>query len=143
MAHINRSAILPYASERMFVLVNDVEKYPEYLDGCTATQVFEQSAEHMLASLHLEKKGIKLSFTTRNEIDAPKSIVLRLEEGPFESFEGRWFFQTLSDDACKVILDLQFKLSSKVTSMAASKLLDNLGNNLVDAMVTRAKKIYG
>ena len=41
MAHINRSAILPYADHQMFALVNDVARYPEYLEGCVAADIHE------------------------------------------------------------------------------------------------------
>ncbi len=143
MAHIHRNAILPFSVEQMYVLVNDVASYPQYLDGCSNTIIHEESDTHMLATLALAKKGIKLEFTTRNILDAPKSITLQLDDGPFDQFEGRWFFQHLADDACKVLLDLQFSLSSKISSVAANKLLDSIGNNMVDAMVKRAKHVYG
>ncbi len=143
MAHIHRNALLPYSVEQMFQLVNKVDDYPLYLEGCAEAIVHEQNDTAMKATLKLERRGIKLAFTTSNIIDAPKSIILNLDEGPFTSFEGRWFFQYLADDACKVMLDLQFQLSGKLTSVAAAKLLDSVGNNMVDAMVKRAKQIYG
>jgi ribosome-associated toxin RatA of RatAB toxin-antitoxin module len=143
MSHINRTAILPYADHLIFALVNDVAAYPDYMDGCVAAEIHEHSETYMCATLKLEKKGIRLMFTTENAIDSPKSIVMNLKEGPFDSFEGRWFVQRLNEDACKVILDLQFTLSSKLTSIAAKKLFDNVSNNMVDTMVKRAKKVYG
>ena len=142
MSHIQRHALLPFSVEQMFKLVNKVEDYPLYLEGCAEAIIHQQSDTEMRATLKLEKRGIKLEFTTHNIIDAPKSIVLHLEDGPFAQFEGRWFFQYLADDACKVILDLQFQLSGKITSVAAAKLLDSVGNNMVDAMINRAKHIY-
>jgi ribosome-associated toxin RatA of RatAB toxin-antitoxin module len=142
MAHIHRHALLMFSDQQMFDLVNDVGAYPLYLDGCVATSVLEQSAEHMLAELRLEKKGIKLNFTTRNQLDGPKSIVMQLEDGPFDSFEGRWFFQHLDVGACKIILDIQFSLSNRLQGMAAKKLFDAVANSMVDAMVKRANLIY-
>lgn len=143
MSHIHRTALLPYSDQQMFVLVNDVAAYPQYMDGCVAAIVHEQSADAMLATLKLEKKGIKMQFSTRNQLDAPKSIVMQLEDGPFDRFEGRWFFQSLQADACKVVLDLQFSLNSRLMAVAAKKLFDGVANNMVDAMVQRAKRVYG
>jgi len=143
MPHINRSALLPFSDRQMFDLVNDVAAYPLYLEGCVAANIIEQSETAMMASLKLEKRGIKMQFTTANVLDAPKSIVMSLQEGPFDTFEGRWFFQRLSDDACKVILDLQFSLSGRFVDMAMRKLFDSVSNNMVDAMVKRAREIYG
>ncbi len=143
MAHINRSALLPYSDEQMYTLVNDVTAYPLYMDGCVHTEVHEQSTEAMLATLYLEKRGIKLQFTTRNQLDAPKSVVMALDDGPFDRFEGRWFFQRLDTSACKVILDIQFDLSSRLAGMATAQLFDGVSNNMVDALVKRAKEVYG
>ena len=143
MAHIQRHALLPFTVEQMFQLVNKVDDYPQYLEGCSKAIIHAQDNTSMKATLMLEKRGIKLQFTTLNTIDAPKSIILNLDDGPFTQFEGRWFFQYLSDDACKVMLDLRFQLAGKLTSVAAAKLLDSVGNNMVDAMVKRAKQIYG
>lgn len=143
MPHINRSALLPFSDRQMFELVNDVAAYPLYLDGCVGVVIIEHTPASMVASLSLERRGIKMSFTTANVLDAPKSIVMNLHEGPFESFEGRWFFQRLNDDACKVILDMQFSLTGRFVDLAARKLFDSVSNNMVDAMVKRARDIYG
>lgn len=143
MTHIHRSALLSYSDAKMFALVNDVSAYPDYLDGCIKADVLEQTPTLMRATLGLESKGVQLNFTTENVLDAPKSIVMSLIDGPFDAFEGRWFFQHLDDDACKVILDMQFELSNRLTSFAAKKLFDAVSNNMVDAMVVRAKKLYG
>lgn len=143
MPHINRSALLPFTDQQMFDLVNDIAAYPLYLDGCVAAYIVEQTPTAMVGKLNLEKKGIKMQFTTANVLDAPKSIVMTLHEGPFETFEGRWFFQRLNDNACKVILDLQFTLSGRLVDLAIRKLFDSVSNNMVDAMVKRAREIYG
>ena len=143
MNHINRSALLPYSDKQMYALVNNVAEYPLYMDGCASTEVLHSSDTEMMATLKLEKKGIKMQFTTRNQLDAPKSIVMQLEDGPFETFEGRWFFQHLNENACKVILDIQFSLSNRVKGMAARKLFNTVSNNMVDAVVNRAKDVYG
>ena len=143
MSHINRSALLPFSVQQMFDLVNDVAAYPQYMEGCAGAIVHEKTPVLMNATLNLEKHGIKMSFTTKNVLDAPKSIVMNLQEGPFDMFEGRWFFQQLNETSCKVILDIQFTLSNRIKGMAVKKLFDSVSNNMVDAMVKRAKAIYG
>ncbi|HEY9032601.1 MAG TPA: type II toxin-antitoxin system RatA family toxin [Pseudomonadales bacterium] len=143
MSHIHRHALLPYSDAQMFALVNDVAAYPEYLAGCAAAIVHEQREDAMLATLQLAKKGVRMQFTTRNVLDAPKSIVMQLEDGPFDSFEGRWFFQSLRPDACKVVLDLQFSLNNRMLAVASRTLFDSVSHSMVDAMVQRAKVIYG
>lgn len=143
MAHINRSALLPYPTQAMFELVNDIEAYPAYMDGCVGAKILRRDTDLIEARLELARGAIRYSFATRNRLDAPKLIRMELIDGPFTQFEGRWFFQTLGDNASKVILDLQFTMSSTLGSLAAKKLFDGVANNLVDALCQRAKTVYG
>lgn len=143
MTHINRSALLPFRSEAIFELVNDIEAYPLFMDGCVGAKILKHDWQVIEARLDLARGGIKQSFTTRNRLDSPKSIHMELVEGPFSRFDGRWFFQSLSEDACKVILDLQFTVSNKVVGIAVKRLFDSVSNNMVDAVCKRAGDVYG
>jgi ribosome-associated toxin RatA of RatAB toxin-antitoxin module len=142
MTHINRSALLPYPAEYLFELVNDIEAYPHYMEGCVGARVLKRDWQIIEARLDLAKGGVRQSFVTRNRLDVPKSIHMELLEGPFTHLDGRWFFQTLGEDACKVILDLQFKIANRVTALAARKLIESVSNNLVDAVCRRANELY-
>ena len=140
---IRKSALLYYSAQQMYELVNDVAAYPEFIDDCVASRVVEQSAEHMLAQLSLKKAGVALDFTTRNTLVAPSSIDLQLEEGPFTAFGGNWQFLALGESACKVSLYLEFALDGAVRAGLAARLLESVGNSLVDAFSERAKLRYG
>lgn len=142
MASIHRSALLPYSAKQMFDLVNDIESYPSYMDGCVGSEVFFRDASCIEARLDLSKGGIKQSFATRNRLVEPESITMELVEGPFSHFEGVWRFTHLQDSACKVSLDLEFTVSNKLVGMAAKRLFDSVAGNLVDALCQRAKVVY-
>ena len=143
MASIKRSALVQYSADQMFDLVNDIEKYPEFMMGCTKAVVISQSDEWIVGKLRLSKAGLAQEFTTKNWLDRPSSIEMELVEGKFKSFSARWSFKTLSDDACKVALSMEFEVDSFLVDVAAEKLLTSSANNLVDAIVARAKEIYG
>lgn len=143
MVEINRTALLPYPAEQMFDLVNDVAAYPEYMEGCTGSEIIEQSDSHMVARLNLAKGPLKHSFVTKNTLVQGQSIDMGLVEGPFKRFEGHWQFIALDNNACKVSLDLRFDMSSKLLGGAAKKLFSGLGNSLVDSLCQRAHQLYG
>ncbi|MDD9891494.1 MAG: type II toxin-antitoxin system RatA family toxin [Gammaproteobacteria bacterium] len=143
MTSINRSALVEYSSEQMFDLVNDIEKYPTYMDGCREAIVLAQSEDELTGKLVLSKFGIKQVFTTRNILNRPRSIDMELLEGNFKTFSSRWTFESLAEDACKVSLDMEFEFDLGLADYAAAKLLSNSANSLVDSLVARAKKIYG
>ncbi len=143
MTTISRSALLPYSADQIFDLINDVNAYPQFMDGCVGAEVLSESDEAMVARLDLSRAGVRQSFTTRNALLRPLEIKLELVDGPFESFAGRWTLLALNEQACKVSLFLSFTLNSSVLSAAARQLLNSAANSMVDAMVKRAKFVYG
>jgi|SRR5210317_1644099 len=139
MKTIQRSALLMYPVEHLYRLVNEVESYSQFIDGCVGSEVFERSESELRARLDLAKAGVKLSFTTHNTMVPNELIVLNLVDGPFKAFTGEWRFTRLQDNACKVEFELQFELNNSLLSAAVGKLLDGVTKNLVDALCQRAK----
>src|SRR5690348_3473248 len=62
LTEIHRSALLLYPASSLFALVNDIESYPSFMDGCVGADVLHRSEELVEARLHLAKAGIRHSF---------------------------------------------------------------------------------
>ena len=143
MTVIERSALLSYPAEQIFDLVADIERYPEFLDGCVGAKILERRDDAVTASLRLSKAGISHGFTTRNTLQRPHSMALSLVEGPFERFQGEWVFRALGDSACKASLRLEFDMARGLVGAAVGKLFDRVALDLVDAIVRRANQQLG
>lgn len=143
MTVINRSALLPYSARQLFDLVSDVESYPSYMEGCVGARILRREDQMLEARLDLARGGINQSFSTRNRMRAAQEITLELLDGPFDYFSGYWDFRALGDSACKLSLYLEFRFSSKLLGVAASRLFEKVTNNLVDAVGRRATQLYG
>lgn len=143
MTQVDRSALVLHTAEQMFDLINDVEKYPDFLPWCAKTEVISRNDDELVATLYLSKGGLKYSFTTRNTLTRPHKMILELEEGPFSSLRGIWDFKELSEEACKVSVNLQFEFSGKIASFAMGKVFNQVATTLVDSFVERADQIYG
>lgn len=142
MTQVDRSALVLHTAQEMFDLINDVERYPEFLPWCARTEIISRTDDELVATLYLSKGGLKYSFTTRNTLNRPVSMTLELEEGPFSRLSGVWDFKPLSDEASKVSLSLQFEFSGKIASMAMSKVFNQVATTMVDAFVARADQVY-
>ena len=143
MSEVERSALVNFSAKKMYDLVNDVECYAEFLPGCVAANVLEQSDEMMLASLELKKGPIKQTFSTRNTLVDGQSIEMKLQDGPFKYLHGRWYFKELAKDACKVELELSFEFNNRLTAAAFGRIFIELTSRLVDSFVKRAGVVYG
>lgn len=139
---INKTALVMHSAERMFDLVNDVARYPEFLPWCTSTEIHEQNAEQITASMEIAKGGVRHTLTTRNQLQMPEAIEMSLVDGPFRNLSGRWHFKPLDDNACKVILSLQFEFSGSLSRMAFGSVFSQAATTMVDAFCKRADQLY-
>ena len=143
MVSIQRSALIEYSAQRMFDLVNDIENYPQFMQGCKSAVVLHRSERELIGELCLAKAGIRHRFTTRNSLHPPSKIEMDLVEGNFAAFHASWSFHALTETACKVSLDMTFEFKTGLVEFAAEKLFSSSANNLVDALVKRAQTVYG
>ena len=138
---IQRSALVLHSAQAMFNLVNDIEAYPQYMDGCIGAEVISRDEKEIIARLDLRKAGISHSFTTRNHLSTSQLVEMTLVDGPFSYFQGVWQFKMLQENASKVSLDLEFAFKSGVLNKTAGKLFTRVADNLVAALVQRADAI--
>ncbi|GLS84108.1 SRPBCC family protein [Paraferrimonas haliotis] len=142
MPQISRSALVRFSAEQMYALVNDVANYPEFLPGCVGSEVISASDTQMIARVDVAKGGINKSFSTENQLQPGQNIHMILKDGPFKKLEGEWLFTALTDDACKVELNLNFEFSSKLVEVAFGKVFNELMGSMVSAFTERAKVVY-
>lgn len=143
MAHqIDKTALVMHSAERMFELVNDIARYPEFLPWCADAEIVDETGEHITASLEIAKGGIRHRLTTRNQLCMPEVIEMNLVDGPFRNLSGRWHFKPLDDNACKVILSLEFEFSGSLSRMTFGTVFSQAANTMVDAFCRRADELY-
>lgn len=143
MRKVNRSAIVPYSAREMFVLVDDVEAYPEFLPWCNQAEVHNRADDSVEATLELHKGSVSNKFTTRNTRREFEEIGLALIGGPFRHLAGGWRFEELGDDGCKVLLELDFEFESRLVDMMFGSFFEEICNSLVDAFTKRAEAVFG
>ncbi|MBS0849514.1 type II toxin-antitoxin system RatA family toxin [Citrobacter sp. JGM124] len=142
MPQISRTALVPYSAEQMYMLVNDVKSYPQFLPGCSGSRILDQSSSQMMAAVDVSKAGISKTFTTRNILVSNQSIIMQLVDGPFRKLMGGWTFTPLGDDACKIEFQLDFEFTSKLIELAFGRVFKELAGNMVQAFTLRAKEVY-
>ncbi len=148
MREVHRSAIVPYPAEAMYALIADLEAYPQFLPGCTASRVLSRDGDSVVASLSLTRGPFDASFTTRNTLEPPRRLVMELVEGPFRSLRGEWRVTPLGDppparQGCRIDLEMHFQFASLARDWLLGPAFELSCNGLVDAFVARARAVYG
>ncbi|KAF1036845.1 MAG: Persistence and stress-resistance toxin PasT [Herbaspirillum frisingense] len=143
MAVVHKTVLINYSAEQMFNLVDRVEDYPEFLPWCGGVEVSERGEHSLTAKLKINYHGLKQSFSTQNTNVRPTSMTMRLVEGPFKHFEGRWHFKALREDACKIEFDMEYEFSSRILEGVIGPVFNMIANSFVDSFCKRAEQIYG
>jgi ribosome-associated toxin RatA of RatAB toxin-antitoxin module len=141
MREMTRSALVARSPELVYQLVEDVERYPEFVPGCTEAKVLERSASEMVARLAVRRGPLRTEFTTRNRLDPARSMRMDLVEGPFSLLEGNWTFTPVASNGCRIELALRFQFSNVLKSALFEPLFEETAAALVRAFVSRAQSI--
>jgi ribosome-associated toxin RatA of RatAB toxin-antitoxin module len=143
MHTVKRSVLVPYSAARMFDLVADVEKYPEFMPWCGGASVEQRDDNGIQASITISLAGLRQRFTTRNTHDYPRRIELALVDGPFSSLNGIWEFQPLAEDACKVLFTLDYAFSNRPLEALVGPVFNRIATSFIDSFTKRANAKYG
>jgi ribosome-associated toxin RatA of RatAB toxin-antitoxin module len=144
MRQVKRSALVAQSPARMFALINDIERYPQFVPWCVGAQVLAASPEQITARLDIRRSILKASFTTCNRLTADSSVHMSLVDGPFRELTGLWTLTPVSgaDGAligCRVSLEVSFEFAAAVPGALLEPIFEQTLAALVDAFVARAR----
>jgi ribosome-associated toxin RatA of RatAB toxin-antitoxin module len=143
MAQVRKSVLVGYSAQRMYALVDEVERYPEFLPWCGGTQLEHRDGEVTRASIQIDYRGIRQSFRTENRTQAPEVIEIRLVSGPFRALDGTWRFTALAPEACRIDFQLHYEFSNRLLERLVGPVFHYIANSFVDAFLRRAEQLYG
>ena len=140
---IQRSALVTFSPEQMFDLVVDVERYPQFLPWVVGAEVHEKTDRDLLASMEMQRAGVRERFTTRNVMERPDWMTLKLVHGPFRLLEGRWSFTAIGEAGTRIELGMRFEFANPVVALLFGKAFEQSCGQLIDAFIARARQVHG
>jgi ribosome-associated toxin RatA of RatAB toxin-antitoxin module len=139
MREVKRSALIAESPARMYALINDIERYPEFVPWCAAARVVSRKDSEVVATLNIKRGPLRAEFTTRNLLEADKRVLMQFVSGPFRVLEGLWTLTPLGELGCRVELEMRFEFANRVAGALFESLFEDTAASLVDAFVKRAR----
>jgi coenzyme Q-binding protein COQ10 len=108
MASFHTARRVRHSPLRMFDLVADIERYPEFVPLCLTARIRRRStdasdADVLTVAMEVGYRAIRQRFTTRDVLDITRmKIRIGYIEGPFREFENIWAFHDEAAGACRV-----------------------------------------
>jgi ribosome-associated toxin RatA of RatAB toxin-antitoxin module len=168
MREIKHSALVAQPPRRLFDLINDIDSYPSFIPWCTHAKVLSRSDREIVATIGVQRGPLHSEFTTRNELEQDRRIVMHLVNGPFKMLEGEWLLTPIAQagsqppavglpaahgqtDAkplpisegtgCRVQLTMKFAFKNALTAVLFEQKFAETASSLMDAFVARARAL--
>jgi coenzyme Q-binding protein COQ10 len=133
---------LPHSPKRMFDLVSDVEKYPEFLPWCVGIRLKEKTPKRINADMMIGYKMFREKFSCRVELTSPDRIDVVYEDGPFKYLNNHWIFIKEDDGTCTVDFFVDFEFNSKFLQKVIGIVFNEAVKIMVHAFEKRADAVY-
>ncbi|MXX15867.1 MAG: type II toxin-antitoxin system RatA family toxin [Gammaproteobacteria bacterium] len=141
MYQVERSALVMHPAAHLSKLVNDVDRYQEFLPWCGGARVLSRDDRGYTASVDIAFKGLKRSFTTRNTMVDDQRMEMVLVDGPFSDLSGTWTFKAISPEASRISLSLSFGFSNRVVEAAVGPVFRLIADSMVESFCRRADEL--
>jgi len=143
MSSFHKQVTVPYTTDQMYDLVNDINAYSTFIPLCVSSEVHEELDHKLRATIKIAKGKIGFGFTTVNTMEKGRSIAMNLENGPFKALKGVWRFTPSGTHDCIITLHFDFDFSNKLLGVALGGLFKQLCDSMVESFRKQAAVRYG
>jgi coenzyme Q-binding protein COQ10 len=137
-----------HSADKMFDLVADVEKYPQFVPLCETLKVRERTTdaegrEVIVADMTVSFKLVRETFTSRVTLDrANLTILVEYLKGPFSKLDNRWTFTPQGENASDVTFFISYEFKSRMLGFLMGAMFDAAFQQFAGAFEKRADRIY-
>ncbi|KQR33196.1 MULTISPECIES: type II toxin-antitoxin system RatA family toxin [Rhizobium/Agrobacterium group] len=147
MPQFETRRLVKHSPDRMYDLVADVEKYPEFLplcDGLTVRSKKERDGKTLLvADMTVGYKAIRETFTTQVLLKPEeRAIDVKYLDGPFRYLDNRWRFEPTDDGGCSVYFFIDYEFKNRLLGALMGSMFDRAFRMFAEAFEARADRIY-
>lgn len=133
--------VVAVAAERMFALVADVERYPEFLPLMREATIIHRHASAYETEQVLALGLLAYRFRTRTELNPPNSITVTSSDKNFRRFDIRWSFEPTPEGHCRIHFALDCEVRSFWLKPLGDALMTQTALTMVNAFVARARRL--
>tara|TARA_B100001013_G_scaffold302967_1_gene204966 strand:- start:205 stop:627 length:423 start_codon:yes stop_codon:yes gene_type:complete len=133
LVSFKKKRILKINSKKIYSLVADVKKYPDFLPWCKNVNVKKKTKKYILTEVNIGFQNIKESYICKVLLFPHNRISLEYISGPFEYLEIDWNFKKITDKKTKIDFFCNFKFKSIFLRLCTSFFLENSVEQMVDA----------
>ncbi len=140
MTNSQREAIVNHSAKKLFDIVLDIEKYPDYIPWCTKIVINERKNNEIYADMYVKYKfilaqkfGSQVRFN-KNELTIQTNYI----EGPLKDLTTNWKFETINKKKSKILFDVSFEFKNFIHQKLAETFYPLIENKMINSFKKRA-----
>ena len=133
MVSFSKNKILNHPVKKIYNIIADVKKYPDFLPWCNEITIKEKTKKYIITEVKVGFKNINETYVCRVLLYPHKRITLEYISGPFEYLEIDWKFKKITKIKTDVNFFCNFKFRSIFLRFSTSFFLENAVEKMVDA----------
>jgi carbon monoxide dehydrogenase subunit G len=136
------TAVINAPLDRVWALVEDVEKAPDWQGGMKSIHALERDAEGRatLCETESDAKVRTIKSTVRFEYDPPTTLTWQQEKGELKSVEGSWQLEDLGSGRTRATYKINADLGRMLGMIVRGPLVDVLREMLAGARAGELKR---
>lgn len=146
MPKLSFSRRVPYTPSQMLELVAEISRYPEFVPNCTRMDVRPDPSDPnniCFARMHIAFGPIEQAYTSHVKVDRDAmTIAADATDGPFAHLQSLWTFEP-DGEGTRIGFEVDFKIRNPLLAAAAEPAFAAKQEEIIDAFVLRAGRIYG
>ena len=133
MISFKKNKNLSHPVKKIYNLVADVKKYPDFLPWCKNIIIKKKTKKYILTEVKVGFQNINERYVCKVLLCPQKRITLDYISGPFEYLEIDWKFKKISKNKTDVNFSCNFKFKSIFLRLCTSFFLENALEKMLDA----------
>ncbi|HSM96345.1 MAG TPA: type II toxin-antitoxin system RatA family toxin [Rhizomicrobium sp.] len=145
MTSHSESRIVPYSADRMYAIVADVERYPEFVPWTVSLRVLKREpfgeGEVLTAETVVGFRALRERYKSRVVLDPKaRTVDVTQVEGVFRELENHWRF-TPESEGCRVDFSIRFAFKSRMLEAVAGAAFGLVVTQMTRAFEERARNL--
>jgi len=134
--------IINHPAKKLFDIVLDIEKYPEFLPWCSSVYIHSRTKNNIIGDLFIHYNFIKKTFTSDVKFDSNNLIInIIYIKGPLKNLQNHWKFEKIQNKRTKVHFDIKFEFKNIFYQKMSEFFFDLIQNKMIQSFKKRADNV--
>lgn len=136
------SDLLLFSGEKLYQLITDVERYPEFLPGWLSVKVIERSEAEIKATQKIGMPFVNWEFKSNVLLEKPRHVQITSTDEPFRQLDIHWNIEPMTQSLCRVTIRVNADIDSSVRPIW-NVIIKQSVHSLLEHFNRRALDLYG